>query len=156
MLARYTYAIDSGRWDDLDEVFTPNAVIDYRSAGGIRGTLPEVRVLAGHRTVPLARAAAPGRRAVIGFEDGQAVVAAPFTDTLRAVAESWSDQSRGPGFQEAAGSTIGWCARSGWRSRELVEEQTWRTARSTARECAKPHGRTAPQNREGNLRITFA
>ncbi|MEV5559052.1 nuclear transport factor 2 family protein [Nonomuraea wenchangensis] len=34
LLARYTRAVDSGRWERLDEVFTADAVIDYSSAGG--------------------------------------------------------------------------------------------------------------------------
>lgn len=41
LLARYCAAIDSRRWDDLDAVFTPDAVIDYSEMGGIRGSLGE-------------------------------------------------------------------------------------------------------------------
>jgi hypothetical protein len=43
LLTRYATLIDSGRFDQLDQVFTRDAVLDYRSAGGIRGTFPEVR-----------------------------------------------------------------------------------------------------------------
>lgn len=43
LLTRYASAIDSRRWDLLDHVFTPDAVLDYRSAGGIRGSFAEVR-----------------------------------------------------------------------------------------------------------------
>jgi hypothetical protein len=42
LLTRYTMAVDDGNWDQLDTVFTPDAVIDYRSAGGIRGTRDEI------------------------------------------------------------------------------------------------------------------
>jgi hypothetical protein len=42
-LARYCRAIDTGEWDLLDTVFTPDAVIDYTSSGGIRGTYAEVK-----------------------------------------------------------------------------------------------------------------
>jgi hypothetical protein len=41
LLARYSAAIDSHRWDDLDNVFTADAVIDYTEMGGIRGSLEE-------------------------------------------------------------------------------------------------------------------
>jgi hypothetical protein len=41
VLARYSDAIDSRRWDDLDALFTADAVLDYSEMGGIRGTLPE-------------------------------------------------------------------------------------------------------------------
>jgi hypothetical protein len=43
LLTRYATALDRRRWEDLSEVFTPDAVLDYRSAGGIRGRFPEVR-----------------------------------------------------------------------------------------------------------------
>ena len=36
-LVRYTRAIDTGDWDRLDTVFTPDASIDYTSTGGIAG-----------------------------------------------------------------------------------------------------------------------
>ena len=41
LLARYSAAIDGRRWDDLDELFAPDAVIDYSEMGGIRGSLAE-------------------------------------------------------------------------------------------------------------------
>jgi hypothetical protein len=41
VLARYSAAIDGRQWDDLDRLFTPDAVIDYTEMGGIRGSLPE-------------------------------------------------------------------------------------------------------------------
>ncbi len=43
LLVRYATAIDSRDWDLLDTVFAADACLDYRSAGGIRGTYPEVR-----------------------------------------------------------------------------------------------------------------
>ena len=43
LLIRYCTAIDSKQYDDLDAVFTPEAIIDYTSAGGIRGTLSEIK-----------------------------------------------------------------------------------------------------------------
>jgi hypothetical protein len=43
LLTRYATAIDSRDWDLLDTVFTDDAQLDYRSAGGIEGSYPEVR-----------------------------------------------------------------------------------------------------------------
>ena len=43
LLVRYATAIDSRDWSLLDTVFAADARLDYRSAGGIRGTFPEVR-----------------------------------------------------------------------------------------------------------------
>ena len=42
-LARYCRAIDTGEWDLLDGIFTPDAVLDYTSSGGIRGVYGEVK-----------------------------------------------------------------------------------------------------------------
>ncbi|GLY71277.1 hypothetical protein Atai01_78960 [Amycolatopsis taiwanensis] len=43
LLTVYTRAIDTAEWDALDNVFTPDALIDYTSAGGIAGSYPEVK-----------------------------------------------------------------------------------------------------------------
>lgn len=43
VLTRYTRAIDTGAWDLLDTVFTPDAAIDYTESGGMAGAYPEVK-----------------------------------------------------------------------------------------------------------------
>lgn len=43
LLARYCEMIDSREWDSLDDIFTPDAVIDFTQAGGIKGSLTEVK-----------------------------------------------------------------------------------------------------------------
>ncbi|HZU47096.1 MAG TPA: nuclear transport factor 2 family protein [Mycobacterium sp.] len=43
LLVDYSTAIDSRRFDDLDEVFTPDAYIDYSAFDGIVGRYPEVK-----------------------------------------------------------------------------------------------------------------
>lgn len=43
LLTRYATAIDRLDWDLLDTVFTADAHLDYRSAGGVEGSYPEVR-----------------------------------------------------------------------------------------------------------------
>lgn len=43
LLTHYCTAIDSMQLDKLDDVFTPDAHIDYTSAGGIKGAFPEVK-----------------------------------------------------------------------------------------------------------------
>lgn len=44
LLVEYCHAIDTRRWDALDEVFTADAVIDYTEMGGPSGTLAETKV----------------------------------------------------------------------------------------------------------------
>jgi hypothetical protein len=43
LLIGYTRAIDTGDWDRLDQVFTPDAQIDYTATGGIAGSYAEVK-----------------------------------------------------------------------------------------------------------------
>lgn len=43
LLTDYATAIDQRRLDDLDQIFTPDAHIDYRAMGGIEGPYPQVK-----------------------------------------------------------------------------------------------------------------
>ncbi len=43
LLTRYATAVDTKDWDLYASCFTPDAFIDYTAAGGIKGTLPEVK-----------------------------------------------------------------------------------------------------------------
>jgi 3-phenylpropionate/cinnamic acid dioxygenase small subunit len=43
LLTRYAAAIDKKDWKLLDACFTPDAHLDYTSAGGTKGPYPEVR-----------------------------------------------------------------------------------------------------------------
>ncbi|SDM67116.1 nuclear transport factor 2 family protein [Nonomuraea jiangxiensis] len=127
LLARYTRAIDSGRWELLDVVFTEEALIDYSSSGGVKGTRDDVKAwLADVLRHWPARLHLVGA-ATINFRDGEARVSAPFTDTLGPTQEMVS--ARTEGFLHGGG----WYhhrmrhTSAGWRSVELVEEQSWRT-----------------------------
>ena len=43
LLLRYSHAIDTRNFDALDDVFTPDAVIDYTAMGGARGNPREIK-----------------------------------------------------------------------------------------------------------------
>ena len=43
LLVSYSHAIDFQRWDELDDVFTPDAFIDYTVFGGPSGPYPEIK-----------------------------------------------------------------------------------------------------------------
>src|ERR1700735_5185214 len=45
LMVAYCYAIDRKKWDELDQVFTPDAVIDYTEMVGFRGNLTETKKL---------------------------------------------------------------------------------------------------------------
>jgi hypothetical protein len=44
LMVSYCYAIDRKNWDELDEVFTADAMIDYTEMVGFRGNLVETKV----------------------------------------------------------------------------------------------------------------
>ena len=44
VLKRYAYAIDERNFDDLDNVFTPDATIDYSHLGGEKGSYDKIKV----------------------------------------------------------------------------------------------------------------
>lgn len=43
LIVRYSNALDARRFEWLDDVFTPDAWIDYRATGGIDGRYPQIR-----------------------------------------------------------------------------------------------------------------
>lgn len=43
MIVRYANALDTRRFEWLDEIFTPDAYIDYRATGGINGDYTKIR-----------------------------------------------------------------------------------------------------------------
>jgi 3-phenylpropionate/cinnamic acid dioxygenase small subunit len=43
VLTRYAWALDSKHFDELDDVFTPDAHVDYTSSGGEAGAYPDVK-----------------------------------------------------------------------------------------------------------------
>jgi hypothetical protein len=43
LITAYSHAIDSRNWDALDDVFTPDAHIDYSEMGGSKGTLAQTK-----------------------------------------------------------------------------------------------------------------
>src|SRR3954462_594993 len=53
LLTRYTRAVDTGRIDGFDTVFTEDATIDYTASGGATGPVAEVRRWLAEEAVPL-------------------------------------------------------------------------------------------------------
>jgi ketosteroid isomerase-like protein len=43
LMVAYCYAVDRRDWDALDDIFTPDATIDYSEMVGFRGTLAETK-----------------------------------------------------------------------------------------------------------------
>jgi hypothetical protein len=43
LMTAYSYAIDFHRFDDLDQIFTPDARLDFTATGGVAGSLSEIK-----------------------------------------------------------------------------------------------------------------
>jgi SnoaL-like protein len=123
LLTRYARAIDSGDWDRLDDVFEPQAWIDYTATGGIAGVFPEVKSWLA-RMLPLF----PHRQHVIAqsevtLDGDAATVMAYFVNPMVLAQKDGPDLlwEYGGYYHHALVHT-----ERGWRSRELVEELVWK------------------------------
>jgi 3-phenylpropionate/cinnamic acid dioxygenase small subunit len=43
LLSRYAWALDDKRFDGLDDVFTPDAFLDYTATGGEKGSFADIK-----------------------------------------------------------------------------------------------------------------
>jgi 3-phenylpropionate/cinnamic acid dioxygenase small subunit len=124
LLARYTVAIDTHAWDDLDDVFTPDATIDYTSSGGIKGMYPEIKAWLAE-VLP-------------GFAMTQHLLGLPLVTFDRDTATSRTEFYNPMGTRNADGSLslfyVGGSYQdrlvrtpTGWRIVERTEVQSWST-----------------------------
>lgn len=123
LLTAYTRAIDSGEWDRLDDVFTPDAYIDYTATGGIDGEYPKVKAWLADSL-----AAFPRRQHVIAQREvyvvgDAAAVTAYFVNPMVLPRRNGGEQ-----LWELGGYYRHKLVRThrGWRSRKLVEELVWK------------------------------
>jgi hypothetical protein len=124
VLIRYTRAIDSGDWDKLDTVFTPDAAIDYTESGGIVGAFPEVKPW----LAEMLPAFFPKRMHTLGQMDivvtgDEATCTAYFDNPM-----PMDDGQGGEKIVEIGGLYHHTLVRTpdGWRSRQLHEEVVWK------------------------------
>lgn len=124
VLTRYTRAIDTGDWDRLDTVFTPDAQIDYTESGGIAATYVEIKPWL-IENLPIF----PQRMHLIGQLDiefqgaDDATVVAYFDNPMTMPREG--DK---PWIVEIGGMYHHDLVRTpdGWRSRRLHEQVIWK------------------------------
>jgi hypothetical protein len=123
LLTRYTRAIDTGDYDRLDGVFTPDAHIDYTATGGIAGSYPEVKAWLAEVLPLFSHTQHVVAQAEVRVDGDAATVAAYFVNPMVLA------QPDGPGpLWEFGGYYHHRLVRTpdGWRSRELVEELAWK------------------------------
>ncbi|MGB0100000.1 MAG: nuclear transport factor 2 family protein [Nocardioides sp.] len=124
VLTRYTRAIDTGDWDRLDTVFTPDAEIDYTESGGIAADLATVKPW----LAEMLPAFFPKRMHTLGQLD---IEVAGDTATCAAYFHNpmpMDDGSGGERIVEFGGIYHHTLVRTadGWRSRKLHEEIVWK------------------------------
>jgi ketosteroid isomerase-like protein len=124
VLVRYTRAIDTGDWDRLDTVFTPDAAIDYTESGGIADAFPVIKPW----LAEMLPAFFPKRMHTLGqFEisvaGDEATCSAYFHNPM-----PMSDGKGGEKIVELGGIYHHTLTRTadGWRSRKLHEEVVWK------------------------------
>ena len=123
LLVRYTRAIDSGDWDRLDTVFTPDAAIDYTATGGIAAHYPEVKSWLAQMLPIFPRRMHSLHQVDSRIDGDSAVVAAYFHNPMG------MPQDEGPDhLVEFGGIYHHDLVRTpdGWRSRRLFEELVWK------------------------------
>lgn len=125
VLHRYTVAVDTGEWDRLDQVFTPDAQIDYSESGGTVGAFPEVKAwLAENLPAFSAKRMHTLGQVVISFANtrDEARVTAYFHNPMLI-----ADGNGGERLVEVGGLYHHTMTRTseGWRSRRLHEQLVW-------------------------------
>jgi hypothetical protein len=124
-LTRYTLAVDTGDWDALDTVFTPDAAIDYSESGGISGAFPEVKAWLAEMLPAFSskRLHTVGQISYTFADSGDEAEIVAYFDNPMVIA----DGSDGERVVEVGGLYRHTFVRTpqGWRSRRLHEEVTW-------------------------------
>ena len=122
-LVRYTRAIDTGEWDRLDTVFTPDAQIDYTSTGGIAGGYDKVKPWLAEMLPMFPRRMHTLGQLDITLDGDTATVAAYFHNPMGLPQDEGPDH-----LVEFGGIYHHEFVRTpeGWRSRRLVEELVWK------------------------------
>lgn len=124
-LTRYTLAVDTGDWDALDTVFTPDAAIDYSESGGIVGAFPEVKAWLAEMLPAFSsrRLHTVGQISYAFSSSAEEAEVIAYFDNPMVI----SDGSDGERVVEVGGLYRHTFIRTpqGWRSRKLHEEVTW-------------------------------
>ena len=125
VLTRYTLAVDRGAWDDLDEVFTQDAHVDYTASGGTVGTYPDVKAWLAQVLPPFTTRTMHtlGQVAVSFAQDRASAEVSAYFHNPMVIA----DGSGGERVVEVGGIYRHTFVRTdaGWRSRRLLEEVVW-------------------------------
>ena len=123
LLVRYTRAIDTGEWDRLDDVFTPDAEIDYTATGGIAAAYAEVKTWLAEMLPIFAKRMHTLGQIESTVTGDEATVTAYFHNPMLL-----SQRDGSEALVEFGGIYHHDLVRTpqGWRSRRLLEELVWK------------------------------
>lgn len=123
LLTRYTRAIDTGEWDRLDEVFIPDATIDYTATGGIEGEFPKVKAWLAEMLPMFPRRHHVIAQSEVEVTGDEATVLAYFLNPMVLPQPDGSELlwDFGGYYRHRLVRTA-----AGWRSARLVEELVWK------------------------------
>lgn len=124
VITRYTRAVDTRSWEDLDEVFTEDAVLDYSSVDGPVAPLAEARDWIARGLAGFDRYQHTVGQVAIDFDEGR--------DAARATAYFTNPMvARAPDGTETLWEVGGYYHHdlvrtpSGWRSARMVDDVVW-------------------------------
>ncbi len=122
LVTAYTRAVDTRSWDDLDAVFTEDAVLDYSSVGGPVDTLAAVTPWVEQGLRGFARYQHVIGQVAIALDGDAATATAYLTNPMVAVAPDGTET-----LWEVGGYYHHDLVRTphGWRSRRMVDEIVW-------------------------------
>jgi hypothetical protein len=122
LLTAYTRAVDTGEWDRLDAVFTPDAQIDYTATGGIQGAFPEVKAWLAEVLPMFARRQHVMGQSEVILDGDTATLTAYFTNPMVTVGKDGTEHlfACGGYYHHSLVRTP-----DGWRSRRLTQELVW-------------------------------
>jgi hypothetical protein len=122
VITRYTRAIDTRSWDDLDAVFTDDAVLDYSAVGGPAESLAVARPWVTQGLAGFLRYQHVIGQVSIELDGDTATATAYFTNPMVAPNPDGTEN-----LVEVGGYYHHDLVRTpaGWRSRHMVDETVW-------------------------------
>lgn len=122
VITRYTRAVDTRNWDDLDTVFTPDGILDYSAVGGPVDVVGAVKPWIEKGLRGFARFQHIIGQVAIELDGDTASATAYMTNPMVAVAPDGTET-----LWEVGGYYRHELVRTpdGWRSRHMVDDVVW-------------------------------
>ena len=122
VITRYTRAIDTRSWDDLDHVFTDDAILDYSAVGGPVDVLAVARPWVAQGLSGFLRYQHVIGQVAIDLDGDTARATAYFTNPMVA-----PTKDGGETLVEVGGYYHHELVRTpaGWRSKRMVDDNVW-------------------------------